>query len=80
MKCSSGCQTHESLTASRECLSWCWELTFIFTLLGGSVTGGRAQAMEDLGEDATLSTESQAPLTLKGFLLAQPSEATVERL
>lgn len=40
----------------------------------------QAQAMEDLGEDATLSAETQALLTLKGFLLAQLSEATMESL
>lgn len=80
MKCFSLGVKHTSPSVSRECLSWCWELTFIFTLLGGSVTGGRAQATEDLGEDATLSTETRAPLTLKRFLLAQPSEATMESL
>lgn len=38
----SGWQTQQDTTASRERLRWSWELTFIFTLLGGSMTSGRA--------------------------------------
>lgn len=44
------------------------------------MTGARAQATGELGENFALSAETQPPLTLKGFLLAQPSEVTMQNL
>ena len=55
---------HTSTEASRERLRWNKELTLIVTLLGGSVTDGRALATGDLGKITTWSPENQAPSTL----------------
>lgn len=55
----SECQTHQYAISYREYLRWSLVFPFIFTLLGGCVTGGRAWATGDQGED--LHSEHRDP-------------------